>query len=134
MRISTFLTIFAAAAVVVLVACKETEAQQVKAAVHKISADEAHKMMQELKSYTLLDVRTENEFKEKRIKGAILIPDHEVKPRAEKELTDKNQPILIYCRSGRRSAKAAEELTILGYKKVYDFGGIIDWNYEVEAD
>jgi len=104
-------------------------AQVAKGSGRKISADEAHKMMNELKDFILLDVRTENEFKEKRIGGAILIPDFEIKNRAEKELKDKNQVILVYCRSGRRSASAAGELARMGYVNVYDFGGILDWKF-----
>ena len=67
---------------------------------------------------------------EQRLEGAILIPDYEIRIRAEKELPDKNAIILIYCRSGRRSELAAVELVNLGYTNVYDFGGIIDWPYE----
>jgi len=114
-----------------IASCSRTESQQ--AAYHKISAEAAYKMMLELKDYILLDVRTENEYKEKRIPGAILIPDYEVKKRAEKELPDKNKVILLYCRSGRRSASAARDLVGLGYANVYDFGGIISWPYKTET-
>ena len=120
MRILVLLLILA---VVLLYAQSATTAK-------KISAAEAHKMMQELKDYIILDVRTEKEFKEIRIDKAILIPDFELKQRAKKELTDKNQVILIYCRSGRRSAISAVILAELGYSNVYDFGGIINWPYE----
>lgn len=99
-----------------------------KAEYRKISSDEAKKMMEG--KHILLDVRTDAEFVEKRIEGAILIPDYELKDRAEKELTDKNALILVYCRSGRRSAVAAKELIGLGYTNVHDFGGIIDWPYD----
>ena len=95
-----------------------------------ISAAEAYKMMEESDNYILLDVRTEDEFAERRIDGAILIPDFELSERAEAELPDKDETILVYCRSGRRSAGAAETLAKLGYTNVYDFGGIIDWPYE----
>jgi len=95
----------------------------------KISAKEAYTMMNDLSDYTLLDVRTEEEFREIRIAGAILIPDNEIRIRAAAELPDKSAVILIYCRSGRRSANAAYELIGMGYKNVYDFGGIIDWPY-----
>ncbi|MCL2282006.1 MAG: rhodanese-like domain-containing protein [Fibromonadales bacterium] len=109
-------------------------AQVAKASVRKISGEDAHKMMSEMKDFVLLDVRTESEFKEKRIQGAILIPDFEIKTRAEKELKNKNQVIFVYCRSGRRSANAAEELAKMGYTKVYDFGGILDWKRETVSD
>jgi rhodanese-related sulfurtransferase len=108
--------------------CVRIEAQQ--AAYRKISAAEAHKMMAELKDYILLDVRTEAEYKEKRIEGAVLIPDYEIKNRAEKELPVKNRVILVYCRSGGRSANAARTLASLGYVNVYDFGGINNWPYK----
>jgi len=108
--------------------CARMQAQQ--GAYNKISAEQAKKMMAESKDFILLDVRTDSEFKEKRIAGAILIPDNEIKNRAEKELPDKNKLILMYCRSGRRSAGAAKILVSLGYTNVYDFGGINDWPYE----
>ena len=95
----------------------------------KISAEEARRMMEEQTDYILLDVRTEEEFAEIRIDGAILIPDYEIKDRAADELPDKTALILIYCRSGRRSANVAHELIDMGYTDVYDFGGIIDWPY-----
>ena len=101
-----------------------------KAEYRKISAAEAHKMMAEAVSYILLDVRTAEEFREKRIEGALLIPDNEIRGRAEKELPDKTILLLVYCRSGRRSANAAGELIRMGYVNVYDFGGIIAWPYE----
>ena len=65
------------------------------------------------------------------ISGAILIPEYEIADRAEKELPDKEQLILVYCRSGRRSKIATEELVKLGYTNVKEFGGIIDWKYEI---
>jgi len=95
-----------------------------------ITAQEAYRMMNELENYILLDVRTLAEFTEIRIDGAILIPDFEIRQRAEAELPDKNAVILIYCRSGRRSASSAAALAELGYKNVYDFGGILYWPYE----
>ena len=95
-----------------------------------ITGEEAYRMMNELDSYVLLDVRTLAEFTEIRIDGAILIPDYELKQRAETELIDKNAVILIYCRSGRRSALSAAILAKLGYSNLYDFGGIINWSYE----
>ena len=66
------------------------------------------------------------------IPGAIVIPDTEIKAEAESVLTDKDQLILVYCRSGRRSKLAAEDLVALGYTNIKEFGGIIDWPYETE--
>lgn len=96
----------------------------------KITAEEAKEIMDSGKDYILLDVRTAEEFAESHIDGAILIPDNELGARAESELPDKNATILIYCRSGNRSASAAKELIRMGYVNVYDFGGIMDWPYE----
>lgn len=83
------------------------------------------------KKYVIIDARTEDEFAEGHIEGAILIPEYEIKDRAEKELPDKDALILVYCRSGRRSKIASEELVRLGYTNVKEFGGIIDWPYEI---
>jgi len=105
-------------------------AENTESGWHTISAEEAHTMMEESDNYVLIDVRTEEEYNDLRIEGAILIPDYEISERAEKELPDKDATILIYCRSGRRSASAAEILSSLGYTNVYDLGGIIDWPYD----
>ena len=87
-------------------------------------------MMAESDDYILLDVRTEEEYREQRIDGSVLIPNDEISIRAEAELPDKDAAILVYCRSGRRSASAAAELAALGYTNIYDFGGIQSWPYE----
>ena len=113
-----------------LVACERTNGDNSQQKWQTITGDEAYKMMNELNNYILLDVRTLAEFTEIRINGAILIPDYELKQRAETELPDKNAVILIYCRSGRRSALSAAVLAELGYINVYDFGGILNWTYE----
>jgi len=100
----------------------------------KITAQEAHAMMIQSSNYILLDVRTEDEYKEERIEGAKLIPYDEIKNRAAAELSNKNQLIFIYCRSGVRSEIAARALVELGYSNVYDFGGILDWPYGTIGD
>lgn len=99
-----------------------------------ISAQEAKKIMDSETGYVILDVRTEEEFAEGHIPGAILIPDYEIESKAEQILTDKNQLILVYCRSGRRSKNASEALVLLGYTNIREFGGIIDWPYETVSD
>ncbi len=81
--------------------------------------------------YVVLDVRTEEEFAEGHIENAVLLPDYEIEVKAETVLTDKEQLILVYCRSGRRSKIASEKLVSLGYTNVKEFGGIIDWKYEI---
>ena len=97
----------------------------------QISGAEAKALMDSESGYIIIDARTQSEYDEGHIPGAILIPEYEIASRAEKELSDKNQLILVYCRSGRRSKIAAEELVKLGYTNVKEFGGIIDWEYDV---
>ena len=96
----------------------------------QITAEQAKTIMDTEKDYVIIDARTEDEFAEGHIENAILIPEYEIANRAEKELPDKEQLILVYCRSGRRSKIASEELVKLGYTNVKEFGGIIDWPYE----
>ena len=97
-----------------------------------ITPEEAKKIMDSEEGYVILDVRTQEEYDEKHIPGAVLLPNTEIDAKAEDVLTDKAQLILVYCRSGRRSKQAAEALVKLGYTNVKEFGGIIDWPYEVE--
>lgn len=97
----------------------------------QITAEQAKTIMDTEKDYVIIDARTEEEFAEGHIENAILIPEYEIASRAEKELPDKEQLILVYCRSGRRSKIASEELVKLGYTNVKEFGGIIDWQYEI---
>ena len=101
------------------------------ASYDQISGAEAKALMDSESGYIIIDARTQSEYDEGHIPGAILIPEYEIADRAEKELHDKNQLILVYCRSGRRSKIAAEELVKLGYTNVKEFGGIIDWEYEI---
>lgn len=97
----------------------------------QISAEEAKAIMDTEKEYIIIDARTGSEFAEGHIEGAILIPEYEIADRAEKELPNKDALILVYCRSGRRSKIASEELVKLGYTNIKEFGGIIDWPYEI---
>lgn len=97
-----------------------------------ITAKEAKEMMESETGYVILDVRTQEEYDEGHIPGSVLIPDYEIKDRAQEELKDKEQMIFVYCRSGRRSKNAAEELAGMGYKNIREFGGILDWPYEIE--
>ena len=101
------------------------------ATYEQISGAEAKALMDSESGYIIIDARTWAEYDEGHIPGAILIPEYEIADRAEKELPDKKQLILVYCRSGRRSKIAAEELAKLGYTNVKEFGGIIDWEYEI---
>ena len=97
----------------------------------QITPQEAKTIMDTEKDYIIIDARTTEEFAEGHIADAILIPEYEIADRAEKELPDKDVLILVYCRSGRRSKIASEELVKLGYTNVKEFGGIIDWPYEI---
>lgn len=110
---------------------QETETETKQVIYENITAAEAKEIMDTETGYVILDVRTEEEFAEGHIEGAILIPNDEIAEKAEGILTDKDQKILVYCRSGRRSKLAAEALLALGYTNVWEFGGIIDWPYEI---
>ena len=101
------------------------------ATYEQINGAEAKALMDSESGYIIIDARTQEEYDQGHIPGAILIPEYEIADRAEKELRDKDQLILVYCRSGRRSKIAAEELVKLGYTNVKEFGGIIDWEYEI---
>lgn len=96
-----------------------------------ITAEEAKAIMDSQEDYILLDVREQKEYEAGHIEGAVLIPYGSIGELAENALPDRDRTILVYCRSGRRSAIAAEELAKLGYTDVRDFGGIIDWPYDV---
>ena len=95
----------------------------------KVSAEEAKQMMEGLPGYVLVDVRTEDEYAEAHIEGAVLIPVDAIGARAADELPGKDTAVFVYCRSGVRSAQAAETLAGLGYTQVFDMGGINGWPY-----
>ena len=119
------------AALVFLIAISGCSSQEGSVYMN-INAEKAKEMMENLDEFVLLDARSEEEFSEGHIPGAIVIPHEEVSERAEAEIPEKDVPVFVYCRSGRRSKIAAEELVSLGYSEVYEFGGIIDWPYEIE--
>ena len=104
-----------------------------QAVYENITAQQAKELMDREEGYVILDVRTEEEYAQGHIPGAVLIPDYEIEQKAEHVLTDKDQMILVYCRSGRRSKNAAQTLQKLGYTDIREFGGIIDWPYEIES-
>lgn len=114
-----------------LAACGDKNDKGETLTYEQISAEEAKAIMDTEKEYIIIDARTGSEFAEGHIEGAILIPEYEIAERAEKELPNKDALILVYCRSGRRSKIASEELVKLGYTNVKEFGGIIDWPYEI---
>ena len=100
----------------------------------QISMEEAVAMMATEENYIILDVRTTEEFAEKHIPNAINIPNETIGSEEPVELPDKNQLILVYCRSGNRSKQASEKLVALGYTNIYEFGGINDWTGELENE
>lgn len=104
-----------------------------KTMYRQISAEEARTIMDSGEDCIILDVREQDEYDSGHIPGAILIPYTEIENKAEEMLPDKTVQILVYCRSGRRSKIAAQTLAELGYTNIKEFGGIIDWPYEVEA-
>lgn len=113
-----------------LVGCDTGTATDSTSSYEQISADRAKELMDTETEYIIIDARTEEEFAEGHIAGAVLIPEYEIADRAAEELPDKEQLILVYCRSGRRSKIASQTLADLGYTNVKEFGGIIDWPYE----
>ena len=124
--------IFLLLAVLLLTACGQNVENDQGVVYMNITAEEAKEIMDTQEGYIILDVRTQEEYDEGHIPGAIVISHEEITEKAEEMLTDKNQLILVYCRSGRRSKIAAEALVELGYTNIKEFGGIIDWPYEVE--
>lgn len=101
-------------------------------AYHKITSEEAKNMM-ESGGVTVVDVRRPEEYAEKHIPGAILVSNETIAEKSDEMLPDKDAVLLIYCRTGVRSKQASDKLIELGYKNIYDFGGIIDWQYETES-
>ena len=119
-------------AVMLLTACGQDKENDQGAVYVNITAEEAKEIMDSEEGYIILDVRTQEEYNQGHIPGAIVISHEEIAEKAEEVLTNKDQLILVYCRSGRRSKIAAEALVELGYTNIKEFGGIIDWPYEVE--
>ena len=99
----------------------------------QINMDEAITMMEKESGYIILDVRTPEEFADKHIPGAINIPNETIGTTEIPELPDKDQLILVYCRSGNRSKQASKKLAALGYTNIVEFGGINDWPGETET-
>ena len=117
---------------ILLVGCGQANQNNREAVYMNITAQEAKQIMDSEGGYIILDTRTQAEYDEGHIPGAIVIPHDEINEKAEQMLPDKDQLILVYCRSGRRSKLAAQSLVELGYTNIKEFGGIIDWPYEME--
>ena len=103
-----------------------------KISYRQITADEAAQMMQEETDFVLLDVRTQEEYASGHIPGAICIPNETIGSEEIPELPDKDQLILVYCRSGNRSKQASQKLAEQGYTNVVEFGGINGWTGNLE--
>ena len=104
------------------------------ATYEQISGAEAKALMDSESGYIIIDARTQEEYDQGHIPGAIMIPEYEIAARAENELPDKDQVIFVYCRSGNRSKEASAKLTKLGYTNIVEFGGINNWEGEIETE
>ena len=124
--------VFLLLSVMILTACGQNKENGQGAVYVNITAEEAKQIMDSEEGYIILDVRTQEEYDQGHIPGAIVISHEKISEKAEEVLTDKDQLILVYCRSGRRSKIAAEALVELGYTNIKEFGGIIDWPYGTE--
>lgn len=113
--------------------CSGTSNSQINT-YRSITMDEAVAMMERESGYIILDVRTPAEFAEKHIPNAINVPNESIGTAEISELPDKNQLIMVYCRSGRRSKEASEKLVKLGYTNIIEFGGIIDWKGDIISE
>ena len=100
----------------------------------QITVNKAIEMMESESNYIILDVRTFEEYNERHIPGAICVPNESIGTEPIEELPQKDQLILVYCRSGRRSKEAAEKLAAMGYSNIYEFGGILDWTGETVSE
>ncbi len=119
---------FLFAAALLLSGCSASrEESNGKNGYQQISGEEAAQIMAREENYILLDVRTREEYENGHIPGAICLPNETIGSEEIPELPDKDQLLLIYCRSGNRSKQAAEKLAALGYTNIMEFGGIMDW-------
>ena len=130
------LSLLTLSACAVPAAAAVTPAPTATAAVEykKISAADAKARMDSEDTIVILDVRTQEEYDAGHIPGAILVPNETIVDKQPELLPDLDAEILVYCRSGNRSAQAAKKLIAIGYTNVVDFGGIIDWPYDVVSD
>ncbi len=125
-------TMIAVVMILLLLAAAGCAAGADTASYRRVSAQEAKEIMDTEEDYVILDVRTYEEYAQGHIPGAVLLSHDTVADQAEEKFPDKEQLILVYCRSGNRSRVAAQALAELGYTNVIEFGGITDWPYEVE--
>lgn len=114
-------------AAVVSAICLSGCASSGGAEYRQVDMNEAVEMMENEKNYIILDVRTEQEFEEQHIPNAINVPNETIGTKEISELPDKEQLLMVYCRSGNRSKQASEKLVEIGYSNIVEFGGIKDW-------
>ena len=100
----------------------------------QISQEQAKEMMEKDDGHVVVDVRRQDEYDAGHIPGAILIPNETITDARPGQLPDFDQVILIYCRSGNRSKQAAQKLFDMGYRNIYEFGGITDWTGEIVTE
>ena len=108
-----------------------SDSESIVQGYHQISQEEAKKMMTVNDDHIIVDVRRQDEYDEGHIPGAVCIPNESIADTKPDGLPDPDRVILVYCKSGRRSKEAAQKLYDLGYKNVYEFGGIIDWSGDI---
>ena len=130
MKRKSWLLIIISAVIILLAGCGNGAEAPELTGFQSIAPEEALERLENEEGIVLLDVRTPAEYAEGHIPGSLLIPLQTLAQEAPEQLTDKEAPIFVYCRSGRRSIEAAEILVEQGYTQVYDLGGIIDWPYE----
>ena len=126
-------TVIALTAVLILTGCGSSADDKTaddKKTYSQVSPEEAAAMMEEETDYIILDVRTQEEYETAHIPGAICIPNETIGTEDIPELPDKEQLILVYCRSGNRSKQASEKLAKQGYTNIVEFGGINSWTGE----
>lgn len=126
-------TVIALTAVLILTGCGSSADDKTagdKKTYRQVSPEEAVAMMEEETDYIILDVRTQEEYETAHIPGAICIPNETIGTGDIPELPDKDQLILVYCRSGNRSKQASEKLAKQGYTNIIEFGGINSWTGE----
>lgn len=122
------------AGILTLTGCAAGAPQKSAETYRQVGAGEAIEIMAAESDYIILDVRTAEEYETAHIPGAICIPNETIGTEEIPALPDKNQLILVYCRSGRRSKQAAEKLVGLGYTNIVEFGGINDWTGETVSE
>ena len=118
--------------ILLLAGCVATTRDENEANYKQITMSEAVEIMGNESDYIILDVRRPDEFAAGHIPNAVNIPNESIDSNEITELPDKDKLILVYCRSGNRSKQASQKLVKLGYTNVLEFGGINDWEGEIE--